>query len=208
MHICHHRPGCFAKGLCRDGEQDPSQQRQGYSNIRVPRPGRNYHRSEHDYPERAVRNGCDGSLPTYTVSPLALQDATSPSGTIRNFSTPQTYTVTAENGSIKDLYRDGHGGRGEFGQGHPDLQLRRLGCRHHFRHQHYGLCATNPVPDQSRAHLHAFALRHPHPLSGSPQNFTNPQTYTVTAQNGITKAYTVAVTDLSVMDLLRLALSS
>ena len=39
--------------------------------------------------------------PTYTVSSLALQDATFPSGTIRDFSTPQTYTVTAENGSTK-----------------------------------------------------------------------------------------------------------
>jgi autotransporter-associated beta strand protein len=39
--------------------------------------------------------------PTYTVSPLALEDALSPSGTVRNFTTPQTYTITAQDGSTK-----------------------------------------------------------------------------------------------------------
>ena len=37
--------------------------------------------------------------PTYTVSLKASEDAAYPSGTARNFTTPQTYTVTAENGS-------------------------------------------------------------------------------------------------------------
>ncbi len=34
--------------------------------------------------------------PTYTVSPLAAQDATYPSGSTRNFTSPQTYTITAQ----------------------------------------------------------------------------------------------------------------
>jgi hypothetical protein len=33
--------------------------------------------------------------PTYTVSPLATQDPLFPSGTTRNFTTPQTYTITS-----------------------------------------------------------------------------------------------------------------
>ncbi len=37
--------------------------------------------------------------PTYEVSPYAAQDPAFPSGTIRNFTTPKTYTVTAEDGS-------------------------------------------------------------------------------------------------------------
>ncbi|MCX6928418.1 MAG: autotransporter-associated beta strand repeat-containing protein [Verrucomicrobia bacterium] len=39
--------------------------------------------------------------PTYTVSPLATQDASFPSGTPRNFTTPQIYTITAQDGSTK-----------------------------------------------------------------------------------------------------------
>ena len=38
--------------------------------------------------------------PTYTVSPYASPDAAFPSGSTRNFTTPQTYTITAEDGSV------------------------------------------------------------------------------------------------------------
>ncbi len=39
--------------------------------------------------------------PTYTVSIFATNDLAYPSGTARNFTTPQTYTVTAEDGSTR-----------------------------------------------------------------------------------------------------------
>ena len=39
--------------------------------------------------------------PTYTISPLAFQDPDHPSGSSRNFTTPQTYTITAQNGSTQ-----------------------------------------------------------------------------------------------------------
>ncbi len=38
---------------------------------------------------------------TYTISPFATEDANFPSGSVRDFSTPQTYTITAENLSTK-----------------------------------------------------------------------------------------------------------
>lgn len=37
----------------------------------------------------------------YTVSPFATEDGAYPTGTSRDFSTPQNYTITAENGSTK-----------------------------------------------------------------------------------------------------------
>ena len=37
--------------------------------------------------------------PTYSISPFASEDVSFPSGTPRNFSTPQTYTITAEDTS-------------------------------------------------------------------------------------------------------------
>lgn len=39
--------------------------------------------------------------PTYTASPLSNDDVNFPSGTTRDFTTPQTYTITAENGTTK-----------------------------------------------------------------------------------------------------------
>lgn len=38
---------------------------------------------------------------TYTISPYAIADASHPSGATINFTTPQTYTITAEDGSLK-----------------------------------------------------------------------------------------------------------
>ncbi len=38
---------------------------------------------------------------TYTISPFATEDAANPSGASRNFASPRTYTITAEDGSTK-----------------------------------------------------------------------------------------------------------
>ena len=40
-------------------------------------------------------------VPNYTISTFASGDPASPSGTARNFTTPQTYIITAEDGSTK-----------------------------------------------------------------------------------------------------------
>ena len=39
--------------------------------------------------------------PTYSVSTFAAADASFPSGTVRNFSTPQTYTITAQDTTVQ-----------------------------------------------------------------------------------------------------------
>jgi hypothetical protein len=39
--------------------------------------------------------------PIYTISPFATEDAANPSGAARNFTSPRTYTITAEDGSTK-----------------------------------------------------------------------------------------------------------
>ena len=51
--------------------------------------------------------------PAYTVSPMA--SGSPASGTSRNFSTPQTYTITAQDGSTKVYTVTADIGRGEFG---------------------------------------------------------------------------------------------
>jgi hypothetical protein len=42
--------------------------------------------------------------PTYTVSQFASEDPTYPSGTARNFTTPQSYTITAQDGVTDQTY--------------------------------------------------------------------------------------------------------
>jgi hypothetical protein len=39
--------------------------------------------------------------PTYTFSPFAIEDAANPSGAARDFTSPRTYTITAEDGTTK-----------------------------------------------------------------------------------------------------------
>ena len=132
--------------------------------------------------------------PTYTVSPLALQDATFPSGTIRNFSTPQTYTVTAENGSTKDYAVTVTVAAASSSK---DILTCNFGALGAATISGTSITVYAP-PTQSLTSLAPTFTLSPfatlNPLSGTPQDFTNPVTYTVTAQNGSTKVYTVAVT--------------
>ena len=132
--------------------------------------------------------------PTYTVSPLALQDATSPSGTIRNFSTQQTYTVTAENGSTKDYTVTVTVAAASSAK---DILTCNFGALGAATISGTSITVYAP-PTQSLTSLAPAFTLSPFatlsPLSGIPQDFTNPVSYTVTAQNGSTKVYTVAVT--------------
>ena len=133
-----------------------------------------------------------GSLaPTYTVSGQAVGSPVS--GTVRNFSTPQTYTITAENGSTKvytvtvtvaaassakDILACDFGGLGLGTISGTSITL-------------------TVVPTQSVVALAPTFTLSPlasiSPVSGSTRNFSSPVTYTVTAEDGTTKVYTVSV---------------
>ena len=126
--------------------------------------------------------------PTYTLSALAT--ATPLSGTSRNFTTPQTYTVTAEDGTTKvytvtvtvappspakDILTFGPGA---------SVATNTIAWTVPF-----GTSVTNLAPTFTLSDLATAS-----PPSGTSRNFTSPLTYTVTAQDLTTKIYTVTVT--------------
>ncbi len=124
--------------------------------------------------------------PTYTTLPGVT--GVPPSGTARNFTTPQTYlingtktyTVTVTKiaaSTARDILACDFGTLGAAVINGTNIVL------------------TVP-PSQSRTLAPTFTispLATLNPPSGSSQDFTNPVTYTVTAENGGTKAYTVTV---------------
>ena len=126
--------------------------------------------------------------PTCTVSPLATCSPVS--GTVRNFTTPQTYTVTAEDNSTqtytvtvttapastaKDMLTFG-----------PGATITGTTIAWNVP---YGTDVTTLAPALTVSPLASCA-----PASGATRNFTTPQTYTVTAQDNSTQVYTVTVT--------------
>ena len=125
--------------------------------------------------------------PTYTVSPFAA--GAPPSGTARNFTTPQTYTVTAQDLSTKDyvvtvIVTPPSTAKDilTFGPGAVITGTNIL-WRVPFDTDVTTLAPTYTVsPFASGA-----------PPSGTSGDFTTPQTYTVTAQDLSTKDYLVTV---------------
>ncbi|MCX6880057.1 MAG: DUF6288 domain-containing protein [Verrucomicrobia bacterium] len=124
--------------------------------------------------------------PTYTTVTGATGVPTS--GTVRNFTTPQTYvingtktytvTVTVIENSAKDILACNFGSLGaplidgtSIVLGVPSSQSR-----------------LNLAPTFTLSLMASIS-----PASGSSHDFTNPVTYTVTANDGSTKAYTVSV---------------
>ena len=130
--------------------------------------------------------------PDYTVSTFALEDAAHPSGAVRNFTTPQTYTITAQTGATK-VYTvtvtlatpSSNKNMLTFGPGGiingTDISWTLP----------FGTDVTNLAPTYT---LTLFALEDPLHPSGSLRNFTTPQAYTIHAEDGTTKVYTVTVT--------------
>ena len=129
--------------------------------------------------------------PTFTVSPAAT--ASPVAGTTRDFTTPQVYTVTAENGSTKDfrvtvsitpissakdILTFDFGALGPATIAGTNITI-TVGLN-------VGL--TNLAPTFT---VSPFASGNP--ASGATNDFTTPQTYTVTAQDGSTKVYLVTV---------------
>ena len=131
--------------------------------------------------------------PTYTVSTLATGSPVS--GTARNFTSAQTYTITAEDGSTKaytvtvtvtiapassakDILNCDFGALGQATIAGTNITLTVPPNQN----------VTSLAPTFTISPLATIS-----PASGSTQNFTNPVAYTVTAQNGTTQVYSVSV---------------
>jgi len=130
--------------------------------------------------------------PTYTVS--AGAGAAPASGSIRDFSIPQTYTVTGQDGATK-VYTvtvtktPASSAKDILMMTFPGSLAATISGTN------IGVnvpAATNVTALAPTFTLSTFAACNP--VSGSSRDFTLPQTYVVTAQNGTTQPYTVTVT--------------
>ncbi len=132
--------------------------------------------------------------PYYTVSAMAVPDALYPSGSMRNFTTPQTYTIKDPSGASK-IYTV------TVTVAAPSTACDILACS--FTGLGTATISGNSVvltvpPSQAVTALTPAFTLSPlasiSPASGVAQNFTDPIVYRVTAQNGTTyKDYTVSV---------------
>jgi autotransporter-associated beta strand protein len=131
--------------------------------------------------------------PTYSVSALAVQDAAFPSGSSRDFSSAKTYAITAEDGSTKIYTVTITVTPASTANSMLTCSFGALGTA---TISGLNVTLTVPVGQDVTALAPTFTispLATLNPVSGSTQNFTNPVTYTVTAQNLSTKVYTVTV---------------
>ena len=126
--------------------------------------------------------------PTYTVSPLAT--AAPSSGTSRDFTTPQTYTVTAQNGSTRNylvtVAKAASSTAKDILTFGPGAVINGTTIVWTVP---YGTTVTNLAPTFTLSPL-ATAT----PASGTAGNFGTPRSYTVTAEDLSTKTYQVTVT--------------
>ena len=129
--------------------------------------------------------------PTYSVS--ALASGSPASATARDFTSPQTYTITAENGSTKVYTVTVTVAPASSANTMLTCDFGALGAA-----TITGATATlTVIPTQPVTALAPTFTISPlatiSPASGSTQNFTSPVIYTVTAQNGATQNYSVTV---------------
>ena len=130
--------------------------------------------------------------PIYTTSAQAIGSPVS--GTAKNFSSAQTYTITAQDGTIKTYTVTVTVAPASSGK---DILSCDFGAPGPASIVGTNIILTvSPIQNvTSLAPTFTFSsLATISPASGSTQNFTNPVTYTVTAQNGMTQVYTVVVT--------------
>ena len=133
--------------------------------------------------------------PTYTLSPGATGNPVS--GTARDFTTPKTYAVTAQDASTKtysvtvtvappssakDILTFDFGALGPAAISETNVQKYVPG----------GTPVTNLAPTFT---LSPFATAAP--VSGTARDFSSPKTYMVTAQDGSTKTYDATVAAIS-----------
>ncbi len=128
--------------------------------------------------------------PSYTVSPSATGIPSS--GSSRNFTSPQTYKITAQDGSTQDytvtvtpLPASSAKNILTFGPG-ADISGNNI-----IWSVPFGTNLTSLAPTYTVSPLSTGS-----PASGSGVNFTTPQTYTIMAENGSTQSYSVSVISL------------
>ena len=129
--------------------------------------------------------------PTFTTS--ALASGSPASGAARDFSSSKLYTITAENGTTKDYTVTVTVAAASAAKDVLSCDFGSLGPA-----TIVGTSITLTVPpNQAVTNLSPTftisALATLSPASGTPRNFTTPQNYLVTAQDGTTQSYTVAV---------------
>jgi len=118
------------------------------------------------------------------------------SGVAQNFSSPVTYTVTAQDGKTTQVYTvsvtDALNPAKEITSFTIPNQVgsSTIGTNTISLTMPYGTGLTSLTPAITVSQDATIS-----PASGVAQNFTNPVTYTVTAQDRSTQAYTVTVTD-------------
>lgn len=132
-----------------------------------------------------------GLAPKITISADAT--VTPPSGTARDFSKPQTYTVTARDGAVKSYVVSVK--KTPVSHATDILTFTVPGARSIAVSQDR-IAVSVPKGTNVTALAPAFTLSPfatAEPAPGVPRNFTKPQTYKVTAQDGSSRMVTVAV---------------
>lgn len=127
--------------------------------------------------------------PAFTMSGGAV--AAPASGTARDFSTPQSYSLTSSDGLITKVYtatvtRAAASSAKDIITFGPGAAITGTAISWTVP---FGTSVLALAPDYSVSPLATGS-----PASMSSRNFTTPQTYTVTAEDGTTKVYTVTVT--------------
>lgn len=132
--------------------------------------------------------------PVFSMSPGAT--CVPPSGTERDFTTPQTYTVTSQDGLTEEIYtvtvtQAPISSAKDIMSFHiaPGLPLGTIGEN--------TISVTVPLNHDVTAMAPTYTvspLASGSPPSGTTRDFSTPQTYTITAEDSSTKDYTVTVT--------------
>ena len=135
--------------------------------------------------------------PTFTLSLLATANPVS--GTVRDFTAPQVYTVTAEDGSTRDyrvtvIVTPASAAKDFLTFTFPSYGAATIAGTNITMTVPYGTAVTNLAPTFT-----VSPAASANPVSGTARDFTTPQLYTVTAENGSTKDFrvTVSITPIS-----------
>ncbi len=137
-----------------------------------------------------VPYGTDPSslTPTINITGASVSPA---SGVPHDFTTPQTYTVTAANGTTKDYTVTV---TVALNPAKDITSFTILGVPGTVGANTVALTVPYGTDPTSLTPTIVITGASVSPASGDPNNFTTPQTYTVTAADGTTKDYTVTVT--------------
>jgi hypothetical protein len=133
--------------------------------------------------------------PTFTVSAGAT--AVPPSGTVRNFTTPQTYVVTSQGGATVNTYTvrvtvtPVSTAKDMLTFGLPGMPKPVIAGTDIAWTVPFATNVTTIGPTYTVSPLATEDVSYP---SGWVRDFTTPQTYTITAEDGSTKTYTITVT--------------